>query len=90
MADGSRVGEALARCEAALSRLEAAMARWHDRERALGRLKGEAEALRRDRSRLAEELDEVRAKASELAEADRQAAKRIDAAMARIRGVLGG
>ena len=37
-----------------------------------------------------QELKEVRGKASELARANQDAARRIDAAMARIRGVLGG
>lgn len=89
MADNSRIGEALGRFEAALSNLETSMMRCHEKEARLGKLAGEAEALRQDRSRLARELDEVRGKASELAEASREAAGRIDSAMARIRGVLG-
>ena len=52
-------------------------------------LQTEAQALRKDRNRLVQELNEVRGKASELAKAGRDAAGRIESAMARIRGVLG-
>jgi FtsZ-binding cell division protein ZapB len=45
--------------------------------------------LKEDRAKLANELDEVRARAEELAEANRQAARRIDLAMARVRTVIG-
>jgi uncharacterized coiled-coil DUF342 family protein len=65
------------------------MMRYHEKETALGKLAGEAQALRQDRTRLVQELNEVRGKASELAKASHEAAKRIDSAMARIRGVLG-
>jgi hypothetical protein len=50
---------------------------------------GDAAALRADRLRLVQELAEVRAKASELAEQQRRASRRIDQAMARIRRILG-
>ncbi len=89
MADESRIIGALDRFEAALRRLEAAMAQAGEREMALASSKGEAEALRQDRARLAEELDQVRGKASELDEANRQAQRRVDLAMTRIRKVLG-
>ena len=86
----SRIGEALGRFETALNTLEISMVRCHEKESALGKLTGEAQALRQDRTRLVQELKEVRGKASELAKASHDAAKRIDAAMVRIRGVLGG
>jgi uncharacterized coiled-coil DUF342 family protein len=89
MFDNSRIGEAFGRFETALSTLEASMMRYHEKETALGKLAGEAQALRQDRTRLVQELNEVRGKASELAKASHEAAKRIDSAMARIRGVLG-
>ena len=85
----SRVGEALGRYETALTRLETSMMRHHEKEAVLGQLAGEAQEMRQDRNRLVLELNEVRGKASELARASRDAAKRIDSAMARIRGVLG-
>ena len=89
MSSTSRIGEALGRFETALNTLETSMTRRHEKETALGHLAGEAQALRQDRSRLVQELNEVRGKASELAQASHDAAKRIDSAMARIRGVLG-
>ena len=89
MSGTSRVGEALGRFETALNTLETSMMRRHEKETALGQLAGEAHALRQDRSRLVQELNDVRGKASELAKANHDAAKRIDTAMARIRGVLG-
>jgi septal ring factor EnvC (AmiA/AmiB activator) len=86
----SRIGEALGRFETALSTLESSMMHCHEKESALGQQAREAQALRQDRTRLVQELNEVRGKASELAKANHDAAQRIDAAMARIRGVLGG
>jgi FtsZ-binding cell division protein ZapB len=89
MVEESRIIGALDRFEAALRRLEAAMAQAGERELALASSKGEAEALRQDRARLAEELDQVRDKASELDAANRQAGQRVELAMSRIRKVLG-
>ena len=86
----SRIGEALGRFETALTSLETSMMRSHERDSTLGQQAREAQTLRQDRTRLVQELKEVRGKASELAKANQDAAKRIDAAMARIRGVLGG
>jgi chromosome segregation ATPase len=89
MSNISRIGEALGRFETALNTLETSMVRCHEKDSALGQLEGEAQALRKDRTRLVQELNEVRGKASELAKASQDAAKRIESAMARIRGVLG-
>jgi hypothetical protein len=86
----SRIGEALGRFEAALSTLEHSVLHCYEKQSTLGQQAREAQALRQDRTRLVQELKEVRAKASELAKANHDAARRIDAAMARIRGVLGG
>jgi hypothetical protein len=44
--------------------------------------------LRLDRSRLAQELDGVRAKANDLVSTNQRAVGKIDAAMSRIRAVL--
>ena len=90
MSSTSRIGEALGRFEMALNMLEKSMARSQETEAALGKLTGEAQALRQDRNRLVHELNEVRGKASELAKASHEAASRIDSAMTRIRGVIGG
>jgi chromosome segregation ATPase len=89
MSGTSRIGEALGRFETALNSLETSMLRCHQKEVELGKMAGEVQALRQDRVRLVQELNEVRGKASELAKASQEAAGRIDSAMARIRGVLG-
>lgn len=83
-----RLGEALARFEAALEAIEHAVAAKADDERRVFELEGEAESLRRDRSRLATEIDMLRDKAGELVVTSRDAAGKIDAAMSRIRAVL--
>ncbi len=68
--------------------LEDAVAAKAEEERRVIELEGEAETLRRDRSRLATEIDLLRDKAGELAVTSRSAAGKIDAAMSRIRAVL--
>ena len=88
MIETSKLDQAFGRFEAALRQFEAALARRQDQLRRDEVIKGEAEALRLDRSRLAQELDEVRSKASDLVDTNQQAVGKIDAAMSRIRAVL--
>jgi DNA anti-recombination protein RmuC len=88
MADLSKLENALDRFEAALRRIEVAMVRSQERDQKAKLVAGEADALRHDRSRLAQELDDVRSKASELIGNNKQAVNKIDAAMSRIRAVL--
>ena len=83
-----RLDQAFERFEAALRQFEAALARHHDQLRRDQVLKSEAEALRLDRSRLAQELDEVRSRASDLVGSNKKAVAKIDAAMSRIRAVI--
>jgi chromosome segregation ATPase len=83
------VDEALGRFESAMRQLEAALAQLHEQQAQRMRSAGDAAALRADRLRLVHELAEVRAKASDLAEQQRRASRRIDQAMARIRRILG-
>ncbi|MFM8745073.1 MAG: DUF4164 family protein [Aestuariivirga sp.] len=83
-----RLDEALARFDAAMAALEDAVATKAEGSRRVAELEGEAETLRRDRSRLAGEIDLLRNKAGELAITSRSAAGKIDAAMSRIRAVL--
>lgn len=80
---------ALARFEKALRQLEQSIASVHEREAQSKSLNGELQALRDDRSQLASELDDVRAKAKELSDLNRQAARRVDAAMERLKAVIG-
>jgi len=83
-----RLDEAFARFDAAMAALEDAVAVKAEGSRRVAELEGEAETLRRDRTRLASEIDLLRNKAGELAITSRSAAGKIDAAMSRIRAVL--
>jgi predicted nucleic acid-binding Zn-ribbon protein len=87
MAGIQKLDEAFLRFEAALRRLEAALAEKQGGAR-MAELESEAESLRREKTRLAHELDLVRGKAGELVDSSKQAAGKIDAAMSRIRAVL--
>lgn len=88
MAETQKLDEAFERFELALRQFEDAMGLKREAEKRATELAGEAEALRRDRSKLAHELDLVRSKAGELVDTSKQAAGKIDAAMSRIRAVL--
>ncbi|MEM9472839.1 MAG: DUF4164 family protein [Pseudomonadota bacterium] len=89
MASKSELDKAIAHFEQAMRQLEAAWAQAEQNQGKITKLNTEASALKDDRARLAGELDEVRAKAEELTEASRQAARRIELAMARVRTVIG-
>jgi uncharacterized coiled-coil DUF342 family protein len=86
MAEGSKVDEALARFEAALRRLDTAIVQANENDAGLP---ADAAALLDDRDQLAREVSDIRAKATELAERNRNAASKVDSAMAKIKLVLG-
>ena len=88
MADTLKLDEVFHRFDSALRQFEAAAATRHGVEKRAEALAGEADALRKDRSKLAHELDLVRSKAGELVDTSKEAAGKIDAAMSRIRAVL--
>jgi hypothetical protein len=88
MADIQKLDEAFLRFEAALRRVEQAAAQKVDGRKRVVELESEAESLKRERTRLAHELDLVRSKAGELVDTSKTAAGKIDAAMSRIRAVL--
>jgi len=88
MAAAHKLDEVFDRFDSALRQFEAAVARRAETEKRAETLAGEADALRKDRSKLAHELDLVRSKAGELVDTSKQAAGKIDAAMSRIRAVL--
>ena len=88
MAIINKLDEAFQRFELALRQFEDAVAVKADGQRRVEELVGETETLRRDRTRLAHELDLVRSKAGELVDTSKNAAGKIDAAMSRIRAVL--
>lgn len=89
MASAPKLNKAIEQFEQAMRQLEAAWAQAEQNKDTVSKMEGEAVAMKEDRAKLASELDEVRAKAEELAEANRQAARRIDLAMARVRTVIG-
>ena len=88
MADIQKLDEAFLRFEAALRRVEQAVAHTSGGRTRIVELESEAESLKRERTRLAHELDLVRSKAGELVDTSKTAAGKIDAAMSRIRAVL--
>jgi chromosome segregation ATPase len=88
MTNTHKLDEAFERFEQALRQFESAITHKAEGEKRVEALESEAETLRRDRSRLAHELDLVRSKAGELVDTSKNAAGKIDAAMSRIRAVL--
>lgn len=88
MADTRKLDEAFNLFDAALKQFEAAVVRQNERQSHEESLEAAAEALRLDRTRLAQELDGVRAKANDLVSTNQKAVGKIDAAMSRIRAVL--
>ena len=88
MATTQKLDEAFQRFERALRQFEDAVAVKADGQKRVDVLETETETLRRDRIRLAHELDLVRNKATELVDTSKNAAGKIDAAMSRIRAVL--
>ncbi len=89
MAQAPNIGDAMEHFEAALRGLEGRLANLTQSAADAQSLGGEAKALREDRARLAEELEQVRAKAADLANANSKASEQIESAMTRIRSVLG-
>ena len=89
MASTPQLDQALQNFEQAMRQLEAAWSQSERNQGTIDNLSAEASTLKEDRAKLAGELDEVRSRAEELAEANRQAARRIELAMARVRTVIG-
>ncbi|MGI9463300.1 MAG: DUF4164 family protein [Aestuariivirgaceae bacterium] len=88
MSDKPRIEDALTRFESALEGLETAVAQAKQQNDKPAAIDGETAALREDRARLAEELDQVRDNANKLLEANTEAESRIASAMERIQTVL--
>ncbi len=84
MALSSGIAIALRRIEAALDAVEAAAAR----VRSAAEREAELHEMAHDRSRLAEDLDRSNARAASLEGANREVARRVDAVMDAIRGVI--
>lgn len=88
MTDQTAMEIATRRLAHALEMLEAAIDRRLEKERNEARLSEQLHALGADRSRLAAELDTQTARARQLEAANREIARRLDAAMNNIRSVL--
>lgn len=74
----------------ALDSLEAAAERREETDRSRDALAAQIQALGTDRARLASELDQAAGRSRGLETANREVARRIDAAIETIRGVLAG
>ena len=86
----SPLGRATRRLNAALDTLEAAVNRRHEEDRQRDALEAQLQAFGSDRSRLAAELDQVRARSTDLEAANREVSRRLDRAADTIRTVLAG
>jgi hypothetical protein len=89
MAEKSRMHLALDRFETALRGFEVAVSHAKDAGKRRHMLEDEKRLLLEDRSRLAEELDEVKARANRLEKANSQVSVRLGAAMDNIKTILG-
>ena len=90
MSEQSAIESATKRLTLALDALDAAVESRRDADRAEAQLADQLHALGSDRSRLAAELDTQAARSRRLEAANREIARRLDAAMDNIRSVLDG
>lgn len=90
MTDPSLIEAATRRLSLALDQLEAAAERRIEIDRSRTVLTEQVHALDADRSKLAADLDAQTARSRRLEEANRDIARRLDAAMQNIRSVLEG
>ena len=88
MTEASAIDAASKRLALALDALAAAVERRHEADRGEHTLDDQLHALGADRSRLAEELDAAAAVNRALESANREVARRLDAAIDTIRSVL--
>jgi septal ring factor EnvC (AmiA/AmiB activator) len=88
MTEASAIDAASKRLALALDALAAAVQRRHEADRGEQTLDDQLHALGTDRSRLAAELDAAAARNRALESANREVARRLDAAIDTIRSVL--
>ena len=84
----SGVGQAIKRVIDALDALDAALESRLEHDRRGGAITDQVHVFNVDRSRLASELDEARARARQLEISNREAVRRIDEAMSAVRAVI--
>lgn len=90
MSDSSKIEEALLRLDNALNSFEVAVVRAAEADQKYETLEREVSALSEDRSRLAAELDTVKADVRSQADINTQISARVDGVMHNIRTLLGG
>ena len=88
MTDQTAIDAATKRLKQALDALDAAVERRLDADRGGAKLADQVHTLGADRARLAAELDTQTARSRQLETANREVARRLDAAMDNIRSVL--
>ena len=88
MTDQTAIETATRRLALALDALDAAVERRLDNDRGEARLTEQIHALGTDRAKLAAELDTATASSRRLEAANREIARRLDAAMENVRAVL--
>tara|TARA_R110002110_G_C13359905_1_gene709350 strand:+ start:750 stop:1013 length:264 start_codon:yes stop_codon:yes gene_type:complete len=84
----SKLDSATERFKAALDRLEAGLHRQIVRAQSAGRLESEVNALKEDRAKLAEELDELKSDARRINELNERASETLANTIEGIREVL--
>jgi|TARA_R110000824_G_scaffold390760_4_gene587583 cell division protein FtsB len=84
----SKLDSATERFKAALDRLEAGLHRQIVRAQSAGQLEGELNALKEDRARLAEELDQLKSDARRMNELNERASETLANTIEGIREVL--
>lgn len=88
MADNPAVDAAMRRLDMALGALEASIERHLEYDRAVAGLEDELVRVGEDRSQLAQNLDQERARAGRLEDTNREVSRRLVSAMESIRSVL--
>jgi hypothetical protein len=86
--DESSLDRATGRLGSAIDTLEAAVNRRHEEDRQRDALEAQLQAFGSDRSKLASELDHVRARSVDLESANREVSRRLERAVDTIRTVL--
>jgi septal ring factor EnvC (AmiA/AmiB activator) len=86
--DESPLERASRRLNSAIDMLEAAVNRRHEEDRQRDALEAQLQAFGSDRSKLAAELDHVRARSVDLEAANREVSRRLERAAETIRTVL--
>ncbi len=88
VSEASGIDSATRRLQSALEALDGAVGRRLDRDQGQAALASQVHAFDIDRARLANELDDATARARALETANREAALRLDEAIATIRAIV--